>query len=256
MNLLVKHHDNLWKQSRKQLKHFLISKEQSSLHHFRTSVKQLNTLSHLLNFIDQDFDSVRYMKRVNKIFERAGELRDDYVTEQLSKKYAIDTWLSPTIKEVQDEYFETLKKSYRTNATHSSNAQLKGIKRLEEVNAKELKVFAEHIRNKIATGISSPETLRVVHQIRKDIKEYLFTNKLLELKRTQFAKPEEVAFFEKLQNLVGDKHDLEKLIRKTNRVKLNPKLQTAIDKIIEDEKQINQQILSAFKKYSDEHKTT
>ena len=243
MNSLIEYHNKLWKESRTEIKHFLLHREQSSLHHFRVNVKKLNAISRLLSFVDEKSESFRSLKGINKMFEYAGELRDGYVIEELSKKYGIEDLLSKEDRERQEEHFEKLKKCYRGNNSHGPYIRLKNIKNLEKVSENNVILYIEHIRNQIEQSISSLERPRDIHQIRKIIKDFLFISTLLNLKSFN----NEIEAFEELQHDIGNKHDLEKLLKKLYWQKKGLRMRKAIVKVKKDEEILESKILSSFK---------
>lgn len=244
MNSLIECQNELWKESRKQLKHFLLHMDQHSLHNFRVSVKKLNALSNLVSFVDEKSDTFRSMKGINKMFDHAGELRDGYVIEELSKNYGLENLVSKEISEMREEQLGKLKHCYRSNNSHSSHIRLKNVKYLEKISEADIILFFKHIRNQIEQCILAPEQSIDIHHVRKILKEYLFLSNLLNHKTYN----QEVEAFEELQHDVDNKHDLEKLLKRLAQIKQNPRILKAIAKVKQDEEILESKILSSFKK--------
>ena len=57
----------------------------------------------------------------------------------------------------------------------------------------------------------------------------------------------EILFFENIQELIGRKHDLERLQKRINKLELTSKEQKLTDKIFKDEKKISHEISSLLK---------
>ncbi len=250
MQLLMEYHDSVWKQSRKKLKEYLVYQEQDSLHDFRKSIRQLNTLFNLFHFVDAGFQSESYLRRTNKMYEHAGELRDEFVSQSLAKKYGFALQINEELKLIQ---FEKLKRHYIGNNSHNSNAKQKGRMLLAEITSEDLKRFSHFVVSNLTTEIANAENFRDVHQIRKDIKQYLLLNKFLELEKIETAKSADLDFLDSLQNSIGNKHDIEKFLRKIGDRKLTEKMETTITKIEKDEKKINNEISVALKTWSKKH---
>lgn len=247
MQLLVSYHNELWKQSRIQLKQFLLTKEQLSLLRFCDAAEQLNSIFYLLQHADRNFNAARYLNDLNKMHKYAQDLRDDYLMQLLAHKHEVDVWQAVADAQSSGGHYERLKMYFRTNVSGYSLSKQTGKRLLVKITPEQLVLFVDFLFQKIKK--QTPEFLMAVSvgQLRKDIIDYIFmAQRLLDVQQSNNHNVYLVGL-KKIVELMDAKYETEKMLLIMRRININSKLQKEIHKQQLIESQMNTEISLALK---------
>ncbi len=246
---VIKYHDHLWNKARRHLKDFLVNQQPDDLHHFRTNIKHLRAVFNLISFFDDDFNPHQIFKVINRMYDSSGEIRDDYITQQLIQKYKLEFLLPPDYQMKVDEHRKKLKDFYRHTASTWSSIKVKGHKHLKHITENDFELFATYMLNKMKKAMATAQTDKEFHLIRKDIRQYLTLIHLLEKTALTPIETVNLEELDNIQHLIGCRHDMEKLLKKISNKNDAEGIKPNVAKVVKEKQKLTAEILSAFKKY-------
>ena len=205
MEKLLTYKQSRYKNLRKQLEKCKVSLTPETLHGLRVELKKIKCLYRLLDNCNKNFRYSKHFKPLQKIFRKAGAIRDSDVLQKLYIEFKINKSEKNILKKVHKENQHIA--SFRQNATENlkvlDKQEERTLKYFKEVNSRELNNYLLKLKNnlteKIITGFKEDE----LHDIRKGCKEIIYLSRL----STGLFSAARIKLYDKLQDAIGQWHD-------------------------------------------------
>jgi CHAD domain-containing protein len=242
-------------QKRKESLYFLLSLskkkfDEEAFHCFRVEVKKLTALAKLLQFGNENFDSLSQIKLIKKLFKRAGRVRELQVEMNLLEEYSI-LQQTPNLKKYLEEEIQKAQKQFFSMRSYlfvyRVKNKIKGFKK-ESIKAKtqDFQIYLDaqwsEIIGLIQVGISPDNA----HLLRKKLKTFQYTKEILGRKDNLINKIR----LEELMQALGNWHDRETLLFRAEKEDLLSKCSTSerthfslfLDQVKKDSEDLLQEI--------------
>lgn len=158
--------------------------DKKAIHELRVSVKKLKAFYKLIeNLYPRRFDATKHIRPFHKVFESAGAIREIQVNKELLKDYPFSSGLLKEYRHylgtIEKAAHKSLKKSISTIRESKQHACTKEIsalcKHLKNMHFnKECTRLIQKQSGKIAELRSLPLTTKILHQIRKHLKQVAY----------------------------------------------------------------------------------
>lgn len=241
--MLEDYYAELWKQVRKNLKSYLVTKEQPFLHKLRVDIKKLRALSEFIEHCDKDYDSHKSLKLIREIFHTAGHLRDAFVLGKLAEEFKVNKELFVSGNDKQRFHFEKLKKLFLKKSYIIADERRKAAKKNSYIKTELLIEYIAGMRNEIIAQLknSSPKKL---HSTRREIKKLLVLHKLYSKAEKKILPQADILFFDNIQESMGNLHDLENFRNALMELRMNSVLRKKVVVVSNQEKLLSEQIFT------------
>ena len=176
------------------LKAYLKTQDQEALHRFRVQVKKIKALLTLSGKGNPHAKLNPRFKPVKKVFSKAGELRNAYISGQLALQQR-----QPTSKPARK--FRARGTKY-LKAIRMARRPIK--KKLSPIHLNTLRQFYESQLQRIAAGLEGQPSAEQLHNCRKRIKILLYNYPLVQGELTFEL---DTAYLDSLQETIGNWHD-------------------------------------------------
>jgi CHAD domain-containing protein len=241
--------------TQKNSQHFTIE----DFHHFRVEIKKIKAQFKLIHFCDKKFKQEKYFEKLEKVFNKAGDVRELQLELNRLEKYkafgsrsSYRAELKKNIIRKKKKFFNRYWKGFASTLKELEKYTIPFIKKITGLNVNKFtigqRLEISFLLNK--KKLQSDE----LHELRKRLKEFTYTRKSLGIKiRTEWF--DQIDAF---QDLLGKWHDNRVLARDLKKViksgKLNTRdvdrLKTAGKKISSEEKILVKKINSERGKLS------
>jgi CHAD domain-containing protein len=232
MKEFVRYGDLHFKKLKKYLIEYKNLPQQETLHEVRVELKKLKVLFYLIEYCDESFNAKKEYKSLNKIFKKAGKIREIDVMESLIIKYNIKNIKGiASIKEkgkLINEFIERIPR-FKDTALKKENDLKKYLAKVDEkCYLKYSKQKEKALKNELFPKIN----LKKLHVVRKKIKEIVY---LKDLNDKENGKLKNLS---KMENTIGSWHDKQMVLALLNKdnIKLHNllvnKIKTEADKDI------------------------
>jgi len=175
-------------------------------HQLRVEIKKTKALFAVIEFCTNEFSSKEYYKLLKPLFKKAGRIRDLQLEMQEMDSYKLSgpfpgylQWLEDERSKAADEFFSLVDDELRKDMRATCNAISHF---LEHVHKKEVDKYINSKKGNIIRLIKRRNyTDDQVHTMRKLLKEFFYTKKMISSKDIPVTKTNE------LQDIMGKWHD-------------------------------------------------
>ena len=212
-----------------------------TFHKLRVEIKKIRFLLKLADFSEGKPERNTKIKEVDKLFKKAGALRDLQIMLPILKKHSNKNLFSSLQKSVNEQIEKRKKKFYRQldKIKHESLKQdLLDLKSsIYKTDGDKLSAFEKYFKEKCIkllrkgekqrSAMSSPQQIKdeAIHSVRKILKLLTYCDKLN-------AKDDKKSGFEKLSNVIGKWHDYLICIEQLNEIKFSTKNASSLKNLI------------------------
>lgn len=212
-------------------------------HKLRVEIKKIKALFDVIDFCVGEFDSKEHFKPFKSLFKSAGVVRDLQMEIQAIESYKISRRYPDYLKLLEEQRDKAAAKFFllindelkqQVGAIYKKTVHF-----FNHVHKKEIRDYLDDRKEKIIREMKKRDsTDKQMHSLRKQIKGFFYTKKMIASTDIPVAKTEE------LQELMGTWHDhliiaghLKKVAETENRNASEMKLMSALKKIIAEKKE-------------------
>lgn len=200
-----KYFEKQWTEMKSGLKSFLKEENQEDLHRFRVQVKKLRAFLILLDSAADNSKILGNFKPVRKVFKSAGEIRNAFMNQKLTKIMNIDRGefindqLQLQLKSTKK--FKSSKIRFIKDLKDTHGVLEKKIKAVDNLH---ISLFYQNQLNKIATILAKPKFGEQLHECRKLVKILMYNYKPAHAALGSSLNDE---YLDQVQTAIGDWHD-------------------------------------------------
>lgn len=195
-----------WKELRSSLKAYYKDQKPESLHQFRLQVKKLRALITLVESGGNKYPLSKRFKPVRRIFKKAGEIRDAYLHEKLTRKMKLGrTGIIKQQREIQDEAgneFGAEKDKFFKDLAESHKSLTKKIRPLNDVHIIQ---YYDQVLQEVGKILAKPKFDEKLHGCRKLVKVLIYNHKLV---RAVIEPAFNEDYLKDIETAIGDWHNL------------------------------------------------
>jgi CHAD domain-containing protein len=199
--------EKLWKEMISHFETFLKTGGQAELHKFRVSIKKLKSLLVLFESGRKRGSLLKRFKPVQKVFKKAGDIRNAQINLQLSEKFDIrDDVFAEQQRQVASKGISEFQQNRKKFKRNLRDCHKDILSHLDPPNRSTIRKFYRTNLERINSFLAEPQFDEALHSCRKRIKFLLYNhnaaNKMLK-KEVKL----DTAYLERLQEKIGNWHD-------------------------------------------------
>jgi CHAD domain-containing protein len=238
------YHTERWRDMNKYLKLAIKKGDEESVHRARVEIKKISALYEFAESCDKKYDSHRELKHLTRIFKLLGRMRDYNRALVLCRKFKVDTGtfgkeekdinkIPEKIKAKADKYKSDFRKIKKENT-----------KRLRHANTTLWKAYLRKKYEEIGAVIAAHPPIEDLHHARRSVKYLLYDTHLSSDDAEDIIKPDAAAQLDKLQNSIGDWHDMMVFTDKLRKMRYDGAHPAAYASVVKSEAKLRKQITS------------
>ncbi len=213
------------------------------MHKLRIEIKKINALVFFLRGCSKNENTSINFKPVNKLFKRAGHIRNSYVYAKLLDRYHLaDSGLKTERRKIIVNRSRTFCSKYRKDIIGVKNTRTLLIRRIHGIANKEiLRVYKNQLK-KLHSLLTHEHSSRQLHKCRSKIKKLVYMYQVIHKPLANKLRLN-IHYLDQLQNTIGKWHDTITAVELLRRQKNFDK--TVVDKLRKRSQELSDLIDSA-----------
>lgn len=195
-----------------------------AFHRFRVEVKRLQALLFLLQCAEPSFDAKSAGKPIQKLFKKAGPIREMQLEKDLLTEYKIVEQVPKLKSQLNNEIQKKRKEFFKSRNLSKSKKIQKRFKRIQKLIKKkksfDFTLFIEDLWEEILQMMAKGIRPENAHLLRKKLKNYHYSLEILG--KGNF--PIHIPQIEELIHLLGEWHDRDDFLTRVEKENLTSQL--------------------------------